>query len=448
MTASALHMSPSPAQVLSALEWLGPSAPARIRERFVITPPLEPAEKLDLLGAATSAVIDGLNVIRDDICGGDVNAMARLCRAAPSEYELVAMQPWQDWATIARPDVVTSGGRPMVVEVNGDSPAGLFSLHDALAEVQAQLLAELGIQVDAVAPRALQTLIDTLPLTPGVDRVAVCYWRHEVVDTPPAWSYGSFVKGLRSHGIDAFHCPLEDLRVDRRGLHFQGDPVTVVYRYFEAPDVGRDDELDLLRAVFACARDGLVRIFTGYCGEILASKLSLSLLSDDTLLAQMPPALADRLREHVPWTRVIEATDARYFGDRISLPEFALAHQNRLLIKPVRGHAGLGITVGSEVSAAEWSAAVRAGLEAPSEQALTVLQEVYPPDISPVQFSADDGTVTSVATESVDGVFILRSQPTAVLRRYATNPGATMNINPRSGYAPSPVWWQAPGRSC
>jgi hypothetical protein len=447
MTASVLHMSPSPAQVLRALEWLGPSAPAKIRERFVITPPLEPNETLDRLGAATSAVIEGLNAIRDDICDGDVSAMARLCRAAPSEYELVAMQPWQDWATIARPDVVTSRGRPVVVEVNGDSPAGLFSLHDALAEVQAQLLTELGIQVEAAAPRALQMLIDTLPLRPGVDRVAVCYWRHEIVDAPPAWSYGSFVKGLRGHGIDAFHCPLEDLQVDRRGLHFQGDRVTVVYRYFEAPDVGQEDELRLLRAIFDRARDGLVRVFTGYCGEILASKLSLALLSDDTLLAQLAPALADRLREHVPWTRVVEATDTAYYGERISLPEFALAHQNRLLIKPVRGHAGLGITVGAEVSAAEWSAAIRAGLEVRSEQALMVVQEVYPPDTSPIQFSADDGRVTSVTTESVDGVFILHSRPMAVLRRFAINPGVTMNINPRSGYAPSPVWWQVPGRS-
>lgn len=446
MPASVLHMSPSPAQVLRALDWLGPSAPAALRERFVITPPLEPTATLDRLGAATTAVIDGLNAIRDDICGGDVGAMARLCRAAPSEYELVAMQSWQDWATIARPDVVTSGGRPVVVEVNGDSPAGLFSLHDALAEVQAQLLAELGIEVPAAAPRALQTLIDTLPLTSGVDRVAVCYWRHEVLDAPPAWSYGSFVKGLRGHGIDAFHCPLEDLRIDRQGLSFEGDPVTVVYRYFEAPDVGRDDELRLLRAVFDCARDGLVRVFTGYCGEILASKLCLSLLSDDTLQAQLPDALADRLRQHVPWTRVIEPATTTYFGERVSLPEFALAHQNRLLIKPVRGHAGLGITVGAEVTAAQWSAAVRAGLEVRSEQGLTVVQEVHRPDVSPVQFSAADGRVTSVTTESVDGVFILDSRPRAVLRRYAVNPGATMNINPRSGYAPSPVWWQAPGQ--
>lgn len=447
MTPSALRMSPSPEQVLRALNRLGPSAPARIRERFVITPPLEPAGTLDRLGAATSAVFEGLNAIRDEICGGDVSAMARLCRAAPSEYEFLAMQPWQDWATIARPDVVISGGRPVVVEINGDSPAGLFSLHDALAEVQAQLLAELGMEVGAEPPRAMQGLIDTLPLTPGVDRVAVCYWRHEILDAPPAWSYGSFVKALKGYGIDAFHCPLEDLQIDRRGLHYRGDPVSVVYRYFESPDDGQDDELQLLRSVFDSARNGLVRVFTGYCGEVLASKLALALLSDDQLLAQMAPVLADRLREHVPWTRVVEAVDTAYFGERVSLPEFAIAHQNRLLIKPVRGHAGLGITVGAEVGDAEWAAAVRAGLDARSGQALAVVQEVHPPDVSPVQFSDADGVVTSVTTESVDGVFILNSRPKAVLRRFATNPGGTVNINPRSGYAPSPVWWRAPGRT-
>jgi len=445
MTSSILRMSPSPEQVRRALDWLGSSAPAKLSERFVITPPLEPPETLDRLDAATSATIEGLNAIRDDICGGDVREMARLCRATPSEYELVAMQPWQDWATIARPDVVTSGGRPMVVEVNGDSPAGLFSLHDALAEVQGQLLAELGVKVAAEPPRAVQALIDTLPLTPGVDRVAVCYWRHEIVDAPPAWSYGSFVKALRGHGIDAFHCPLEDLQIDHRGVRYEGDAVTVVYRYFESPDDGQEDELRLLRSVFDRVQDGLVRVFTGYCGEILASKLSLALLSDDALLAQMTPSLAGRLREHVPWTRVVEGVDTTYFGEQIFLPDFAIAHQNRLLIKPVRGHAGLGITVGSEVGEAEWANAVRAGLDARSEQALAVVQEVHPPDTALVQFCDSDGAVTSVTTESVDGLFILNSRPTAVLRRFAINPGSTLNINPRSGYAPSPVWWQAPG---
>ncbi|RKN47013.1 hypothetical protein [Streptomyces hoynatensis] len=445
MTALSLRMSPTPEQVLRALDRLGPSAPAKIRERFVITPPLEPAETLDRLGAATSAAMEGLNALRDRICGGDLREMSRLCRAAPSEYDLVALQPWQDWSTIARPDVVTSGGRPVVVEINGDSPAGLFSLHDALAATQADLLAELGIHVEAEPPRAMRALIETLPLTPGVDRVAVCYWRHEILDAPPAWSYGSFVKALNEHGIDAFHCPLEDLDIDRRGLHHHGDPVTVVYRYFESPDEGREDELRLLRTVFDRAREGLVRVVTGYCGEILASKLSLALLSDDALLAELPPDLAGRLRAHVPWTRVVEPGGTTYFGERISLPDFALAHRRRLLIKPVRGHAGLGITVGAEVGEEEWAAALKAALAAGSEQALAVVQEVHEPDTSPVRFSDADGVVTSVTTRSVDGVFVLDSRPTAVLRRYAVHPGGTVNINPRSGYAPSPVWWQAPG---
>lgn len=440
-----LRMNPSPGQVLRALDRLGPSAPAKIRERFVTTPPLEPLETLQRLGAATSATIEGLNAIRDDVCGGDLIEMAKLCRAAPSEYELVALQPWQSWATIARPDVVICGGRPVVVELNGDSPAGLFSLHDALAAVQAQLLLEVGIEVTAEPPQAVQKLIETLPLTPGVDRVGVCYWQHEVVDAAPAWSYESFVLALRGHGIDAFHCPLEDLQIDRRGLHYEGDPVTVIYRYFESPDVGQDDELHLLRLVFDCAQSGLVRVFTGYGGEILASKLSLALLSDDALLSRMEPSLASRLREHVPWTRVVEAVDTRYFGDQVSLPDFVIAHQNRLLIKPVRGHAGLGITVGAEVSPPEWATALKVGLDARGEQALAVVQEVHPPDTSPVQFSDADGLVTSVTTKSVDGVFILDDQPIAVLRRFAVNPGGTVNINPRSGYAPSPVWWEPAG---
>ncbi|MGC0422208.1 hypothetical protein [Embleya sp. AB8] len=437
MTARYLHMSPSPGQVLRALDHLGPSVSAKIREQFVITPPLEPAATQAGLGAATSAVIDGLDAIRDDICGGDLKAMAKLCPAAPSEYELIAMQPWQDWSTIARPDVVTSGGRPVVVEINADSPAGSFSLHDAPAE--------LGVRVEAEPPRTMRALIDALPLTPGVDRVAVCYWRHEIESAPSAWSYGAFVKALEGHGIDAFHCPLEDLDIDRRGVHHRGDPVTVIYRYFESPDQGRHDELALPRRAFASGLEGLVRVSTGYLGEILAAKLSPALLSDDGLPARMQPSPADRLRDHVPWTRVVEPGDTTYAGERVSLPEFALAHRNRLLLKPVRGHAGLGITVGAEVGEAQWAAAVRAGLDADGEQALAVVQEVHPPDTSPVRFSDADGVVTSVTTRSVDGVFILDSRPVAALRRFAITPGGTVNINPRSGYAPSPVWWQASG---
>ncbi|AEV83080.1 hypothetical protein ACWT_2061 [Actinoplanes sp. SE50] len=411
------------------------------RERLIFRPPVESPGQVRRLEAACQTVFEGLDAVLREVCGGDVLRMARLCRATEPELQFLTHQTDQNWSTVARPDVISSGGRTVVVEINGDSPAGLFGLHDIIARAQAAFQRP-APQAPARPAVAMRGLLDSLERSFGrlTGTVAICYWRHEQQAGPLDWQYELFARELRRHGVDAVHCALEDLRMDDAGVAYQGRPVQVIYRYFESPEPTEHDEFTLLKQLFALAGAGLVGLFTGYRAEVLASKAALAVLSDETVVDRLDADLRDRLAAHVPWTRVLEPRRTTVEGADVDLLPWVAANRERLIVKPVRGHAGKGITVGREVSARAWAEAVGAGVRGGAGDHPYIVQQVFEPDRLPVAFTDATGRATVTETPSVNGVFIVDGRAVAVLRRYAVNATGTININPFSGYAPSPVW--------
>lgn len=329
----------------------------------------------------------------------------------------------------------------MVVEINGDSPAGLFGLHDIITRAQSAFL-----RPSAAAPGrpavAMHGLLASLEKSFGAldGMVAICYWRHEELAGPVNWQYELFARELRRHGVEAVHCALEDLDLAADEVRHEDRKVSVVYRYFESPEPGNHDEFMVLENLFAIAESGHVGLFTGYRAEVLASKAALAVVSDETVLNGLAPSLRTRLAEHVPWTRLIERRRTRFENGEIDLLPWVERNKDRLIVKPVRGHAGIGITVGREVSAEAWADVIAAALRGGAGDHPYIVQEVFDPDPLPVAFVDEHGRVTSTHTPSVSGVFIVDNAAVAVLRRYAVNATGTININPFSGYAPSPVW--------
>ncbi|MBW6433684.1 hypothetical protein KZ829_08000 [Actinoplanes hulinensis] len=407
------------------------------KERLIFQPPIESAERVRRLEQACQTVFEGLDAVLRDICDGDVLRMAGLCRATPPELRFLTRQPHQNWSTVARPDVISSGGRTVVIEINGDSPAGLFGLHDIITRAQTAFLPpEASLARPAVAMHGLLSgLTKSFGEFDGM--VAICYWRHEQAAGPVDWQYELFARELRRHGIPSVHCALEDLELSDDGVRHEGREVSVIYRYFESPEPGADDEFAVLDTLFRIADSGKVGLFTGYRAEVLASKAALAVLSAATGIA---PSLRARLAEHVPWTRIIEPRRTIYDGREVDLLPWAEREKDRLIVKPVRGHAGKGVTVGREVSPEVWAEVLATGVRGGAGDHPYIVQELFEPDPLPVAFTDEHATVTSTVTPSVNGVFIVENTAVAVLRRYAVNNTGTININPFSGYAPSPVW--------
>jgi len=270
--------------------------------------------------------------------------------------------------------------------------------------------------------------------------VAICYWRHEQQAGPVDWQYELFRQELQRHGVEAAHCAVEDLELGTDGVRFEGRPVQVIYRYFESPDPTEEAEFELLRRLFKLADSGRVGLYTGYRAEVLASKAALAVLSDDTVVGRLGAGLRDRLSACVPWTRVLEPRQTKFDGQEIDLLPWVERNRDLLILKPARGHAGIGITVGREVAPQAWTEAVSQAVRSADNNLPYIVQEVFEPDPLPVAFVDATGAATETDTVSVNGVFIVDGSAVAVLRRYAVNQTGTININPFSGYAPSPVW--------
>ncbi|PRY30570.1 hypothetical protein [Pseudosporangium ferrugineum] len=444
MTDGEHFVQPTPERFREATAELRELSAPYAKERLVFRPPVEPAGSLTRLESACRTVFEGLDAVLRDRCGGDVLRLAQLCRATAPELTFLTRQPHQNWSTVARPDVITSGGRTVVVEINGDSPAGLFGLHDIITRAQSAFL-----RPSATAPGrpavAMHGLLASLEKSFGAldGMVAICYWRHEERAGRLDWQYELFARELRRHGVEAAHCALEDLDLAGDGVRHRGRRVSVVYRYFESPEPGEDDEFAVLERLFAIAESGRVGLFTGYRAEVLASKAALAVLSDEAVLDGLAPSLRARLAEHVPWTRVLEPRRTRFGNTEVDLLPWVERHKDRLIVKPVRGHAGIGITVGREVTADAWAQVIAEAVRGGAGDHPYIVQEVFDPDPLPVAFVDEQGQVTSTVTPSVSGVFIVDNAAVAVLRRYAVNATGTININPFSGYAPSPVWTAA-----
>ena len=432
------------AEIDDALQDLREVSSPYAKECFVTRPSVESPLLLRRLESACTDVFTGLDAVLREVCGGDIARLGALCRATPEEVALLDYQPHQDWATIARPDIITSGGRTLVVEVNSDSPAGLFGLHDVLARAQARLRGGDGGPLGAPSP-AMPALLKGVSGEVRRDDglFAICYWAHERDEGPLSWQYDLFVAELARLGVEAVYCAVEDLEFGTDAVSYRGRPVGLVYRCFESPEQENTREQEKLRVLFEAARAGTVGLFTGYRGETLASKAVLSVLTDEEVVSGIDAALAARVRRSVPWTRVVEPRGTYRDGRQVDLLPHILARREELVLKPVRGHGGRGVVIGREVGDDAWGALVEHAVHDGQAGSWWVAQELFVPDAVTVTHTDRALGEVTAETVSVDGCFIVDGRAVGVLRRYAINGDTTLNINPRSGYAASPVWWTA-----
>jgi len=68
------------------------------------------------------------------------------------------------------------------------------------------------------------------------------------------------------------------------------------------------------------------------------------------------------IRQHVPWTRVVEDVKTDYQGKPIALLDYIRKNQKDLVLKPSDEYGGTGVTLGWEVDAKHWEKSIEAAL--------------------------------------------------------------------------------------
>ena len=418
------------------------SAPYASVERFPIGAAVLPLATLNRLKDAFTAIFEGLDALHHDLCEGDLRRLATLCRAPDHELPLLDATPGQDWAIVARPDVILASDRIVVVELNCDSPAAQFGLHDLLLRAQSRL---------PTTAAALERLAaHTLPVTPALvarllelrareGLVAVCYWKREEAAGPLHWYLEGLARELTHHGLAARVSSVEDLQFEDPAVLLQGRPVSVVYRCFESPEPEDAAERVVLDELVACVARGATQLFTGFRGEICASKTALALLSDEQHTERLPRELVARFAPYVPWTRVVEDSRTRSEGELVDLIPWCVAQQRRLVLKPARGHSGHGVSIGDEVDAGEWQRSLSQAERDGAAGAPWLVQELVRPDPDWVTTTDPSGHPRRDRAVSLHSVFIVDREVVGVLRKSTLS--SSLNISGRSETVPAPVWW-------
>lgn len=408
---------------------------------FPVTAAVLPAARADVIEEACRTVMEAFDVLINDVCAGDRAQLGRLCRVPEHEVPLWDVMPSGDWALIARPDVLLAGDRTAVIEVNAVPPQGHYILHDMVARAQrgiSGLVSEmdaLGASVPSVTAAFADTLREHLT-GPGV--LAISYWAAEAEAAPLHSFYGCLVHELAAHGIDAWVCPVEDLEVGVAGVRVAGKPVSAVFRCFDPPSPGSSAQWAIADRLASLAARGRVGLFTGFRGEVFASKICLALLSDFECAGRFPPELASRLARFLPWTRIVEERRTEYQGEQVDLLDVLRKRRQQFVIKSARGYGGHEVFIGRETPAAAWEEALDAAVDGRSPW---IAQELIDPDAESVTATDGKGGTRDWHGPVVYGAFMLRRRLLGALRRYAANSSGSLNINGSSGYVPAPVWW-------
>jgi len=265
--------------------------------------------------------------------------------------------PLEGGLGFTRLDVVCPTGAPtqfQLLEVQAGDPSAM-GWHDALAEV-------FGTPPTLMPAhrRALEAL------TPG-RRIAFVVAKDSIVES----DHRLLAEHYAKHGWNSVVVDPRELRFDGSALLARGEPVDAVFR----------DALDELftgeftpggMALLAAAKARAVVVMNPFAAALADDKALLEPLSTPGRWSQ---ELAQVLAEHVPCTRVVRERRVDWEGREVDLLDFLRSGREQLVLKPVDGYGGFGITVGPFVTAAAWDSALDEALRKPGRY---VAQRYHP----------------------------------------------------------------------
>ena len=231
------------------------------------------------------------------------NSLVRRLDLDPRTLELAKIDPgYRSTALIARVDSYSPGGHPWLLELNGESPAGI-AYTDALAEVfDADPIRDQFRQLrrfsnsEAVVRAALEAFHAWRGHRGDPPHVAIV----DFDSAPTTPEFHLFAEHFRKAGVT---CSV----VDPRMLEFNGTHLThglarvdLVYRRLLVQDIlNHPDETKDLVAAY---RAGAVCMVNSLRTCLLHSKALFALLHDPDFQERLTPSERRVVQEHVPYT--------------------------------------------------------------------------------------------------------------------------------------------------
>lgn len=304
-----------------------------------------------------------------------------------AERRLVAIDPRYDRAsTASRVDAFLLPDSLKFAEYNAESPAG-FGYTERLAAVFDELpvMDRFRAHFDVWTYPLMDTMLEALLAsyrdwggTASPPRMVITDFR-EV----PTWSeFEILAAHFTEHGVPTVICDPRELEISGDRLIAHGAPVDLVYRRVLINDI--IDRPDDVRVLVEAYSRGLACVANTFRCKIPHRKSFFAVLTDERYAERFSPAEHDVIAAHVPWTRVVQARHtAAPGGQQVDLLDYTRDTRDQLVLKPTDDFGGHGVTLGWDVDAATWEAALSTAVVATPgswivQHRIPVSREVFP----------------------------------------------------------------------
>jgi len=304
--------------------------------------------------------------------------LLRRLQILPAERSLLAVKPGHKHFSMAGSfDVAFRGSACSITGVDACRPVGL-GYAAALADVFLELpivreFQQHGQKVAKVpGPRKIEASLTTAWREfggKGKPSVAVVDWAHNGSDGA---SEGELLADrLAAQGIAAQFTPPEKLVFQNGELSAGGRKIDVVLRRILVRELLT--RWDLSHPLLEAYRARAVCMVNSLWADLGQRRAFLELLSDESLLAELPAPDRKLLKQTVRWTRVLSPRHVQHNGKDEDLLDFVLKNREHLLLLPDQPSTELRTYAGSQMTTAAWEWAIRQALRTPY-----VVQECEP----------------------------------------------------------------------
>jgi uncharacterized circularly permuted ATP-grasp superfamily protein len=149
-------------------------------------------------------------------------------------------------------------------------------------------------------------------------------------------------------------CDPEELDFDGKTLRHQGLSIDLIYRRILVEDILAHPQRT--EAMLAAYRSQRVLMVNSLRTTLLHCKGIFALLHDPMVFELLPKLAQDMIHAHIPWTGILSEEPG--LGTPPDIHERVRTRREMWVIKPLRGHGGAGVVLGSEVSQGSWEAAL------------------------------------------------------------------------------------------
>jgi uncharacterized circularly permuted ATP-grasp superfamily protein len=325
----------------------------------------------------------GERVVKQSLADTKLLAQSAL---SPEEERLARINPgYATSSTSSRLDAFLLPDSLQFAEYNAESPAGA-GYAETLAEVfrtlpiMERFSHQFTVRKYPLIKLLLTALLDSYrewggKATPPV--IAIVDWR-EV----PTWNeFEILQKRFRKEGVPTVLSDPRDLVFEKGKLIAHGQKIDLLYRRVLINDIiARPAECAALMKAY---ESGAVCMANSLTCKIPHKKAFFAVLTDEQNSALFSAAERERIKRHIPWTRLLADTKTTRDGESFGLLEYVRARRNHFVLKPNDEYGGTGVHLGWETSESEWDAALQRALAAIDsawvvQERIKIRREVFP----------------------------------------------------------------------